>query len=136
MKPVKAENQASLGTLLERARRRLFDEVEVAVRSAGFEDLRVGHLAVFGFLPDAGARLTVLARRARVTKQSMGEMVRELERLGYVVRGPDPADGRARIVAFTERGRRARDIGVGAIDAIEARWAVAAPSAPSRGLRT
>lgn len=78
---------------------------------------------MFVFLPDAGARLTDLANRARITKQSMGELVRELEDLGYVERRVDPADGRARIITFTDRGRRASDIGVAEILATEAEWA-------------
>jgi DNA-binding MarR family transcriptional regulator len=31
-------------------------------------------------------------------------MLRELERLGYVERHPDPTDGRARIIQLTARG--------------------------------
>jgi DNA-binding MarR family transcriptional regulator len=32
-------------------------------------------------------------------------MLRELERLGYVERHPDPSDGRARIIRLTRRGK-------------------------------
>src|SRR4051812_21630899 len=61
------------------------------------------HAKVFEHLGD-GARLTDLAERAQITKQSMGELVRSLERLGYVEREPDPADGRAYIVRATAHG--------------------------------
>jgi DNA-binding MarR family transcriptional regulator len=47
----------------------------------------------------------VLADRARMTKQSMTELVAHLERQGYVERVPDPADGRAKLVRATYRGR-------------------------------
>lgn len=47
-----------------------------------------------------------LAEEARMTKQSMGELVAYLERRGYVERLPDPRDGRARIVVWREVGLR------------------------------
>jgi DNA-binding MarR family transcriptional regulator len=39
-----------------------------------------------------------------MTKQAMGQIVDDLEQLGYVERIPDPADGRAKIVRFTVAG--------------------------------
>lgn len=50
--------------------------------------------------PD-GTRLTTLAARAQVTKQTAGHLVNELEQSGYVERAPDPDDGRARRVRLT-----------------------------------
>jgi DNA-binding MarR family transcriptional regulator len=38
-------------------------------------------------------------------KQVIGNLVDELEKLGYVERRPDPADRRAKLVCPTERGR-------------------------------
>jgi len=70
-----------LGVLLERGRRLLADALVARFQAAGYGDLRVAHGSVFAFLPPGGTRLTELARRARMTKQSMGELVRELERL-------------------------------------------------------
>jgi len=114
-----------LGVLLQRVRRALDEEVGRRISAAGFDGIRLGHSAVFSFLPLEGARLTELARRARMTKQAMGELVRELERLGYVERARDADDGRARIIRFTEVGRRADEVGVLAIRDIEREWAAA-----------
>ena len=72
--------------------------------AAGFEDVRPAHYAVFRFLRPEGSRVTELAEDARMTKQSMGELVAYLERRGYVERLPDPHDGRAKIVVWTEAG--------------------------------
>lgn len=79
--------------------------------------------------------MTDLARRARITKQSMGELVRELEDLGYVERRVDPGDGRARIITFSERGRRANEIGIAEILATEAQWAEDVGSERVRAMR-
>ena len=59
---------------------------------------------VFASLGARGTRLTDLAQHAGMTKQAMGQIVDDLERLGYVERTPDPADGRAKIVRFTAAG--------------------------------
>ena len=40
-----------------------------------------------------------------MTKQSMAQLVAHLEQHGYVERVPDPADGRAKLVRATARGR-------------------------------
>jgi len=112
-----------LGVLLERGRRLLADALVARFQAEGFTDLREAHGAVFAFLPPGGARLTDLARRARMTKQSMGELVRELERLGYVARHPDLADKRAKMVVFTARGERANALGIETIVDTERVWA-------------
>ncbi|GAD85167.1 putative MarR family transcriptional regulator [Nocardia asteroides NBRC 15531] len=44
------------------------------------------------------------AERAGMTKQAMGELIRHLTDRGYVEVGPDPADGRARLVRLTDAG--------------------------------
>jgi DNA-binding MarR family transcriptional regulator len=91
---------------------------------AGFDDVREGHGCVFGFVDLAhGSRLTDVAERARLTKQAVGEAVAELERLGYVARTPDPIDGRAKIIKFTERGRAAAVTGRRLFAEIEDEWA-------------
>jgi hypothetical protein len=58
--------------------------------AAGFEDVRPAHYAVLRHLRPEGSRVTELAEEARMTKQSMGELVVYLERRGYVERLPDP----------------------------------------------
>lgn len=93
-----------LGALLRRPLRALTAHVAERLASAGFTDLRPAHLVVFQHLDGEGTRLTDLAARANMTKQSMGALVNDLERWNYVARRPDPADGRARIVCRTERG--------------------------------
>ena len=46
-----------------------------------------------------------LARRARLSKQTMTEMVRRLERDALVERRRDPSDGRASLIFLTPRSR-------------------------------
>ncbi|MET9366792.1 MarR family winged helix-turn-helix transcriptional regulator [Streptomyces griseoflavus] len=51
-------------------------------------------------------RATELAGYIGVGKATMSRQLRALEELGLVGREPDPADGRAWLVALTEEGRR------------------------------
>ena len=124
-----------LGVLLARARRAINAAILVRFAEAGFDDLREAHDPVFAFLPSDGARLTELARRARMTKQSMGELLRELEALGYVERAIDPSDRRARLVTFTARGQRANEIGIETIRETERKWAKRVGADSVRALR-
>lgn len=77
------------------------------------------HSAVFAQISLEGTRLTELARKARMTPQSMSELVDELVEMGYVVRRPDPADRRAKLIVPTKRGREAIAAGRKTIEGIE-----------------
>lgn len=74
-------------------------------------DLRPSTAQVIPNLPESGLRMSELATRLRLTLQRTGQLVGELEALGYLAREPDPDDGRARRVVFAPRGRAlVRDI--------------------------
>ena len=62
------------------------------------------HIHITRHLAQGGSRLTDLANRAGMTKQAMGTLVDQCEAWGMVSREPDPADGRARQVRFTDTG--------------------------------
>jgi DNA-binding MarR family transcriptional regulator len=98
-------------------------ELERRVGNTAYSDIRITHGCVFGNIEPDGSRLTELAQRARMTKQSVGEVATELEQRGYLERVPDPSDGRAKIIRLTERGREAQALGRGIIDEIERDWA-------------
>jgi DNA-binding MarR family transcriptional regulator len=98
-------------------------EFQERVAASEYSDIRVAHGCVFGNIdPEGGTRLTELAERACMTKQSVGEVASDLEQRGYLERVPDPADGRAKIIRLTERGRAAYAVGRGLIDDLEREW--------------
>ena len=98
------EQPENLAVLLREAFTALNDQAVARLAERGHGAVRVAHGAVLQYLDDAGTTVTVLAERAGMTKQSMGELVRHLEAHGYVERVPDPGDGRAKLVRATERG--------------------------------
>ena len=99
------------------------DELTSRLRDTPYSDIRVSHGCVFGNIDADGTRLTDLAERAHMTKQSVGEVTTDLEQRGYVERVPDPSDGRAKIIRLTERGHDAQALGRRIIDEIEGDWA-------------
>jgi DNA-binding MarR family transcriptional regulator len=117
------ERRVTLIALFRQTAQRMVAELVEALHEAGYTDISATHQAVFENLDRDGTRLTVLAARAGITHQSMGELVRELERRGYIERIADPADGRARIVRLTQRGRQVVRVAVATITQIEERWA-------------
>lgn len=88
------------------------------VVGAGFPQ-KPSHSAVFAQIKAEGMRLTDLARGANITPQAMGELVDELEDLGYVERRPDPTDRRAKLIVLTDRGKQSIAAGIATIDGLE-----------------
>ena len=74
------------------------------LRSTGHDELTVAHINLTRNLDEGGTRLTELARRASMTKQSMSELVDQVEQKGLIEKRRDPTDGRAKLVCFTEAG--------------------------------
>lgn len=62
------------------------------------------HVHITRHLDVAGTRPGVLAERAGISKQAMGDLVAQCEAWGLVTRAPDPHDARARVVRFTDTG--------------------------------
>lgn len=91
--------------LLGRAHRAMRADMLGEAHRRGYSFIRQAHNDVFATLPLGGARASDMAARAGITRQSMGEIVRELVELDLLEMQPDPSDGRAKVVTFTARGR-------------------------------
>jgi DNA-binding MarR family transcriptional regulator len=92
------------------------------LRASGAPDLRAAHQQVFESLDAEGSRVTVLADRAGMSHQAMGELVAELVGLGYLERIADPDDGRSRRVRPTAAGRALIESGRQYLDQVRADW--------------
>jgi DNA-binding MarR family transcriptional regulator len=118
-----SQSQIPLSALLQVAREAMLVEFEQELAKHGYGDIRPTHGCVFRFVRDHGLRLTDLAGNAGMTKQSCGELVDDLVKLGYVERVPDPADRRAKLIQLTKRGREAQEVGFALFAELEKRWA-------------
>lgn len=83
--------------------------MEAATR-AGYHDVTPAHVSLFRYPGLEGQRLTDIAHRMQITKQSVHELIGQLERLGYLVREPDPTSRRARLVRLTPKGHGLQEV--------------------------
>jgi DNA-binding MarR family transcriptional regulator len=100
-----------LGFLLAKAMQRWNELLYERFVAAGYSDVRPSYGSVL--LPlyeEDGLRMGELARRARLSKQTMTDMIRRLERDGLVERRTDPTDARASLIFLTARSRRFKPI--------------------------
>lgn len=112
----------NLGVLLREPLRLGNARVSERIAERGHPEVRPPHGNVFQFLDDDGTRVSVLAERAQITKQSMAELVVHLERHGYVERVPDPSDRRAKLVRATARGNELYAIAREVVAELEREW--------------
>ena len=96
-----------IGALLRLPAQAVHRRIVAGLNAAGFRDLRLPHMGVLQYPGPDGRRPSELAERAGMSKQAMNQLLRSLERLGYVRRRDAEEGGRARIVLFTRRGRAA-----------------------------
>lgn len=111
-----------LATLMFVSYRAMDERVRRAMQDAGY-DVTVAQSRIAQRIADEGTRLTELADRAQVTKQTASLLVAALEREGLVERVPDPADGRARLIRLSERGREAGERAKEVVMGVEREWA-------------
>src|SRR3954447_18034876 len=112
----------SIGLLLRLVYQRYSQEIETALRDAGFDDIRPAAGHVFPFVPPEGISVSGIAQLAGLRKQTIAQAVDQLERAGYVERRPDPADRRARLVFLTPRGASVPPVTHAAAERVEGRW--------------
>jgi DNA-binding MarR family transcriptional regulator len=96
-----------IGALLRVPAQAIQRRLIAELNAAGFDDLRIPHMAVLQFPGPDRVRPSALAERAGMSKQAMNQLLKSLESLGYLVRSDAPDEGRARIVRVTRRGRAA-----------------------------
>jgi DNA-binding MarR family transcriptional regulator len=95
-----------VGALLRVVWQWVRDQMYAGVVSAGYDDLSAAHVGLWRHPGLDGLRPSQLADLAGITKQSVNDLLGHLERHGYLGRVPDPADGRARVIRLTSKGRR------------------------------
>ena len=106
--------------------RTLWDELrfnlETQLKENGYFDISPSHGWIFYNTEEAGSRITDLAAKAKITKQSMSVLVAQLENGGYVKKTPDPNDKRAWLLVLTTKGKKVKSAGQQINYAFEEQW--------------
>ncbi|HTJ45451.1 MAG TPA: MarR family transcriptional regulator [Kofleriaceae bacterium] len=105
--------------LLFRAARLVNERAVHEARASGAKGLRLAHTQLFPHITSDGIRLTELAARLEISKQAVGPLIDELVAQKVVERIPDPDDKRAKLIRWTQRGRRALLHGMTVLDRLE-----------------
>jgi DNA-binding MarR family transcriptional regulator len=95
-----------IGALLRVAWQWVREQMYAGVVAAGFDDLNAAHVGLWRYPGLDGLRPSQLADQRGITKQSVNDLLGHLERHGYLVRERDSADGRARMIRLTSKGRQ------------------------------
>jgi DNA-binding MarR family transcriptional regulator len=110
-----------IGVLLRLPHEAVVARIQAAVAEAGF-DIAPNELGLFLYPGPDGRRPSDLARRCRMTRQSMNYLLSGLEARGYLQR--HDAEGHAgRVVRLTAKGRKVIAPVREAVVAVEREWA-------------
>jgi DNA-binding MarR family transcriptional regulator len=101
----KLKNYKNTGAYLRELYDSLVRNLHQNLAAEGFPEISPSHGLVFQYLEEGGSRITTLATRAGMTKQSMSALVYQLEEYGYLKRKADPEDARAVLFLFTAQGQ-------------------------------
>lgn len=85
------------------------DVLVKGLQMRGFPAFRASHMNVLRHIDVGGTRITEIADRSRMSKQAMGQLVKNCEAQRLVKTVADAADGRVKIVVFTDTGRAVID---------------------------
>ena len=106
------DEQAQIGRYLKNLLYELAINLSIELTVAGFAEIKPSHANIFQHIGPDGSRITELALRARITKQSISALVYQLETWGYLKRSADSRDKRGVLFFLTEKGELLQQIRV------------------------
>jgi DNA-binding MarR family transcriptional regulator len=116
-----AISRDNLGFLLVKAGQRWNELLARRFAEHGFADVRPAYGSVLvPLFEEDGLRMGEIARRSRLSKQTMTTMVRQVERDGLVERRVDPTDARAARVFLAPRAEEFRPVAESVLAELEA----------------
>ncbi len=98
-------SRPGVGAALRLAHEVVRDEIFARIQDAGHPGFTRATFPLWRFEGLDGRQPSEIARTSGLSKQAVNDQIGALERLGYLERVSHPADGRARVVRLTERGR-------------------------------
>lgn len=125
----------AIGGLLRLAWRAHRDRLYERVTATGFPEVTRAQFDLVRWPGMDGQRPGEIAEMAGLSKQAVNDLLRELERNGFLERHADPHDRRARIVRLTERGKRLQGVAQASSEALEEAWVEAVGASRFEALR-
>jgi DNA-binding MarR family transcriptional regulator len=114
-----ASARTSTGFRLLRAGRLFERRFAQRIREAIPDEDRFPYLSLFPHIDRDGTRISEVAARMGVSKQAASKLIQQAEGRGQLEVVPDPSDGRAKIVRFTEEGMALFGVGDRLVNGIQ-----------------
>ena len=100
---IKSENW---GKILAVSKRQFDEWATARLAREGYADFKMVYMPVLMNIHPEGTNNNELACQAKVSKQAMNKVVKELLKLGYIQSRPSKEDKRNTIFSLTDRGKR------------------------------
>jgi DNA-binding MarR family transcriptional regulator len=96
----------SYGKLLTYLKRQFDQWVSEALEARGYADFKIAYIPFIMNIDPEGTNNNDLAKRAKVTKQAMSKVAKDLQELGYIESKIDKRDKRSTIFILTDKGKK------------------------------
>ena len=109
-------------SLLFQLNRAKHNAIQAALTAEGLQDVGPPRILFLLKEEDASGGLPAqqeLAQRLHVSPATIANSLKSLERMGYITRQSDPADGRKKRIAITDKGRDARSRCIAVFDRVD-----------------
>ncbi|MEP6479973.1 MAG: MarR family transcriptional regulator [Rhodoglobus sp.] len=113
---------ADLALLLLGGFRYMAEEAAVRLAARGHPGVRPAHDFALRAVVGGAGSVSEVGRRTSVSKQAAAKTVAFLEDGGYVLRSPDPGDGRRVHLLVTDRGHSLMREGEAVFDELRVEW--------------
>lgn len=76
------------------------------MQMAGYKDFKIGDMVLLVNISPEGTINNELAKKARITKQAMSKVVRNLVTTGFIYTRKHETDNRATVICLTDQGKQ------------------------------
>lgn len=76
------------------------------LQQRGYPDFKIGDMVLIVNISQEGTINNELARKARITKQAMSKVVKNLEAMDYIITRKHETDNRASVIFLSDKGKQ------------------------------
>ncbi|WP_143307612.1 MarR family winged helix-turn-helix transcriptional regulator [Chitinophaga vietnamensis] len=101
-----AKRPHSLARLINLLKKDMDNQITEKLQERGYRDFKLGDMVLLINIDAHGTINNDLARKARISKQAMSKVVKNLEADGYINSRKHDTDNRASVIFLTEKGKK------------------------------
>lgn len=105
LQSIMQQRNKSLIKLISLVKKDFENKLMDKLRLQGYEDFKVGNMGCLANVQLDGTINNELAKKAKITKQAMSKVVKNLETEGYIYTRKHETDNRASVIYLTDKGK-------------------------------